>query len=47
MELPQNCQKDETIKTGIEKNLISEIIKESVSLPKSFNVNKNFTLDPP
>lgn len=39
MELPQNCQRDNSIKTGLDRSLISDILKESVKVPQDFSVN--------
>lgn len=38
MEFPQYCVTDDKIKTGIERSLIEQIVKESVKVPKDFKV---------
>lgn len=40
MKFPQNCEEDSEIKTGLDVNEISEIIKASVSLPKDFKAHQ-------
>ena len=38
MEIPQNCEPDSKLRTGVQESTAIEILKESVKLPQSFNV---------